>query len=70
MPLPGPLDQLFQVGAALFVRQIQTELGQFDRHITLNAGGLDGVKGAQVNIARVSGLRRRRYAFAQVIERD
>ena len=66
--LCGFADQHLNVGQALVIRDIDTELGEFQRNIALNARVMDGGKGAYVNVTRFGGFFQAGDALAEMIE--
>ena len=50
--------------------EVEPELGEFQGNVALNAGIVNGVEGAQVDVARFGGFGERGDAFAEVVERN
>src|SRR5689334_1518962 len=69
LELSGAADQLFDIGEALVVGKIQTELRQLERNVAANVGFQDRAKSAEVDVARGGGFVKGGDALAEVIER-
>ena len=63
-------DQLFDIGAALVVGEVESELRQLQRNVALYPGVVDRGQRVEVDVARGGGFLQAGHAFAEVVERD